>query len=1654
MKVFGYRDNGAGEKVLSDIFDIMVCTYSGKDMGERKITATIKWPTRIDFQIGDYIELPMQNLLKEQGKYNGGVSYVERFYIYVPPTIKKTASSMSVGDAFEHTVTFYPPQYELSMVRMRDFIQDGGYSVQGAAYTGFDSVAFLGGANALMKRIQACLDVAHENGTCGKWEYKIADAVNEDINSGIEYKTFQFSGNSVADAIQYLNKEDYCNTTFFVNGRTIYVGFHRPYFCTVNEDATLIVDKPLNFKYGKTSHLPVDIDHGGLFDITKTIGNRSPITRLYAYGASRNLNRYYNADKIKSGRYVKSLMLPSFSNDGKTDFIDSTEAIERFGIREGSKTFDEIYPSLRYVTYGDLRRIKYCIKIKGSGLQSDGTDVLERDTMYNYAVARAQCYKVVPSENPGINKLVECAPEHDIAIIVHATGGNNGKGKLIKTVLYGGATDNEALMKQRAADRYVPDRKDVATQTDPIPGSCFLVHDYHWADLNGEVHTAEDRTLWFTKPEDYDDENPGLYPSDDAHNQAQLHRIEYVDTFWLTDVYIMQTEGGHVVYDQQFFNREGYSAYCYARFNDTNKYPDSTPVGEIVGVEPITLTDTSELIENGGGQASFDVYIRDIGFELDEQNDFGEMVHIVNGNVKFAPITGNLVGMEFESERIPNQANGTVVPAYLKDGSFNNGTETIIPFRDMHDSQTYAHVDAALNNGAAWRIRLLRIDNGENFTLGGNSVGVRIPTKEYNMNIGDRFVLLDVYMPDVYIHAAEQRLYQEAHRYLDKVDNGDLSYSLSIDKVRMQQIPLYALQMREGVNMRVIDEDLEIESKVKNVELFSLESGFVQTETPYKVEYTEHTIIPNNFVSVWQFARARFKEGKYIIPVSKEFYPYFNKRTQFYTEVKTPSGRYTTHSFTLEGYDVVDYKDINVNYRAQWSEAIKTHTDDYVFVELDFLSFDCMTDEQQSEGKFVMAQLVYSLYTDEKVPLKAGDKVEIAINNPINFDNSKYYNLKIAVERSQILRTDFGSKYPKLYIATSTNTRYEITDCTIIEHDTSNGMTLLEYSFYIESVFDASMYSKVCVEYSYRTGQNDYKAILYSVNMKNIDAEGDEVKYVDMKVESCTIEIHDNTRDNDKRIVEHRAEPIKIISATVKEVTNASSWAALMNQVDEDRIETEANSAIVQGLVNSARTNYNKVANLRNAIFDPDGTCNQTFLQVMMMQVGADSMNFMMNKTYQDASGGAHNYRVDNKLRSFQIFNDDTLTHYVFTGGHQGGVWSVPGNVMLRMSGTQVYYVCIKADKNSATASWVIDTQQHAYNEDPDFWYFNFGILTIGDSGYEFTETRGNAYMYGDSLVCGKISSLAKNSWFDLNTGNFVIGNTANGAALEYINGKLTISNSFGFSTIDGGTMLTNLMQMVNEDDEIVAGMSGKTDSGLISIGAGKPMNSNGVAMWAGGTYEEALNQAMGIANQLGKILPILLTKRGIGSRIGCFEVISDSAVRVTTGTNSYIDIDTVGGITVKSNDGEISINTNDGITVKNAAGDICTVISNKPYGMIDEPEDGKFKTVICKDGIRSGSKYVYFENVVTNGTLLTTMKGINSSLKVYDGYAEWRSHTDTTFPDGAGLILTAANNTGGTTRRWAMRLLNPIVGKEAQRLQSGTVYHDNGTLKIYQEPQ
>lgn len=1742
MKV--YRDivDNNGNVTKTPIFNIMEGTYSGKDMGERSITATIEFPTPIDFHAGDYVEFDIADLIR--GENVEGGHFLEKFYIYTMPTIKKVASSMSVGNAFEHTVTFYPRQYELGCMQMRDVLQQVN---SGIIYTGYDEFSFYGGAKTLIDRVIAVLNERFPKTATGVagvdyWDYRISDSVNEERNTALEKFQFDFSGNSVMDAVLKLNDENGINTKFWINERMIYIGFKRPYVCGV-DSANVLRTIPFDFKYGKTSHLPISTNYGNLFTITKSLGSNSPITRLYAYGADRNLHRFYCSDRIKSGRYVNHLMLPSFGNDGKTDYIDSSEGIAKFGIREGSKTFDEIYPSLRYFTYGDIRSVKYCIKIMGSGVEPDSSQY-ERGKTYQYPIARVQCYKVEPLAGTKVNHLVQSAPPVDLAVFCHATG------KTVKVILYAAKDGKTALQRQQeAAGKWDNGNYRVPAQTlhgtDYIAGSAFAIHDENYPcahthekytgsigakqqDDSGKPLTRDDWFVDADKIEIHEGEEKVVNPAKEKYqNEVSIHQIHYTDTHWITDIFEF------TAYDQTSFQRQGYSAYCWARINNT--YPksmsDSVEVNQVVDVPAVVIPDTDLNSGNGTNQQYWEIFTRDMGFKINEQTWFGDYVFLF-GNCTVNFLDGNLGGYGFTCPKENNskEVQEIYIPALLDDGSKNK------VFFEGDKYVTAAQCRKAYEQGAYWRILLQRADT--------DIANYWMPNISVNGNAGDHFVFLDIYMPDIYQRVAERRLEKEARKYLDANDDGDIQYSFDFDKVRMIQVPAFGLQMREGAIMRVVDDDLDVKTLNSAKTIFQQTSGLVSRKTVYQTTYTESSqekvyyteqhrdidyLIEQGVVKLDEKTNKILKGDS--APITHKLY--FSKDPTnlvngihidapaewIYISDEDLSDTTGEPFAPINGVNVriVERKTENSNFAYYLTDLyltlnaknIRHNNSGQYLVDLSYHSQFGVLPRwyEDRDGKFLLGIVEYdmhyphtydeTIYTPNINLRPQGSRFFCPSQQLTEFKANKYYEVTMDCENTTMpffdkngMRTlfallnnlgDYASWFVPEYISE------EITD-----FDGSDKWRRFVFKFTLEETFNDSQDYYPAIQYI-----SDGKTEEVSVRLISIiesDAGGlKELNYADLNIDTITIKFHDNTREHgvslqngiepSRRVGNAISPMIREISATVKEESRASAWAQMMSRIENNEIVGDQIIRTQEQIANAARRRYRELLALRDSIFDPDGTCDQTFLHIMMLQVGADSMNYQLDKTHQSANGNALSNcridRVENNNDTFSVLSEDILRHYVFTEDEPQGLWYVekPAQAfdlaqVADDNGTlyyPTYFVAIKcAIHDSRSAVWVCEQTQHKVNEDSEYYYFNWGILNPDNEGhYTLTETRGNAYMYGDNLVCGKISTLAGQSYFDLTHGNFVLSDGTN-TALSYINGILTISGvtdnidkvlsqleglqdmviggenlysgndremliygedangdeaeSFRFNYFY--TLETNTTAVVTaelENDEALSGVnnlyvvaipygtsgltesndvlwrdgqgnynvvltylssmkiydigtpikSGSTkqllyffakdskndlgslypDDGMVyarkimvqkgtkatayqpytghavqvsksfvetavqngstqiaggltmtnllllkdenkKISAGMSGLSDNVTMWGGGSYEDAVKQANGLVAELSKLLPVLITKQGVGSNIGCFKVLNEHAVEVNGSNGDKIVID------------------------------------------------------------------------------------------------------------------------------------------------------------------
>jgi len=183
----------------------------------------------------------------------------------------------------------------------------------------------------------------------------------------------------------------------------------------------------------------------------------------------------------------------------------------------------------------------------------------------------------------------------------------------------------------------------------------------------------------------------------------------------------------------------------------------------VLGAEQIA--DNGKATEENEIQATFTITLKDIGFDI---NDY-----LSTSSATIAMKNGMCGGREFEIVSCEKQDDGS---------------------------------------------HLLTCNRSEDSTL-----GLYFPYVDYQIKTGDKFVLLNIEMPDVYVKAASQRLLEAAKAYLAKNDYVRYSYSPTVDNIYMARqhdnakkygTTSFYETIKEGDLMLFEDDDLGVSGNI------------------------------------------------------------------------------------------------------------------------------------------------------------------------------------------------------------------------------------------------------------------------------------------------------------------------------------------------------------------------------------------------------------------------------------------------------------------------------------------------------------------------------------------------------------------------------------------------------------------------------------------------------------------------------------------------------------------------------------------------------------------------------------------------------------------------------------------------------------------------
>ena len=188
--------------------------------------------------------------------------------------------------------------------------------------------------------------------------------------------------------------------------------------------------------------------------------------------------------------------------------------------------------------------------------------------------------------------------------------------------------------------------------------------------------------------------------------------------------------------------------------------------------------------------------------------------------------------------------------------------------------------------------------------------------------------------------------------------------------------------------------------------------------------------------------------------------------------------------------------------------------------------------------------------------------------------------------------------------------------------------------------------------------------------------------------------------------------------------------------------------------VAKARRNWRTTQELLSMIFDSDGyfdteNIRPNSIETMMLSVGNRAGQFLMRDVMFVANSIVNSKPSPNIVQV--ISNEGLLVHYAIADTDK--TWIVSSSTT-ELKSTASHYIYARCAKDSNGCTIVFSTDKKEVDSDVNYYYFPVGIISSVYEGYrEITTTYGATRITGRTITCGKIESVDKKTYFDLDNG-------------------------------------------------------------------------------------------------------------------------------------------------------------------------------------------------------------------------------------------------------------------------------------------------------------
>ena len=753
-----YKEVVDGVSVEKIRYSVEKWQADDKYMGESFITFTVKSSKPIAFYVGDYCE------------YRG-----EIYTLNYVPSVSQRGNIGDSGDSFVYeSVKMDSVREELGRVIMLDITPTTGDYIpeKETNYTGSSQFQLYCGETSvngktrtpvctLAGKIQANLDRAYP--TKG-WKVLVdTESTHEEggeqvLDTHSDEKVLTFDNTTVSAALAEVKNS--FDIDFAIKGRIIYIGHT---FGSITGNG----EEYYYFGYGR-GYLSENNQGKALFELKRSAdSNQKIVTRLRALGSTKNMPyRYYNKKyNLSQSMFPINLQLPDTfetpavkaSNNkqrksmypwirdvlGETNdaYIDKNDNCLKTveGLREECMRWDgsnpdlkEIYPSIEEVTYKDLR----------GALCEDMDGIKGSSSFANYLDAERvdEILKVGDNANIGDGILPESdstrQTESDKEVRLSTsetkeTLAYNGTG-------YSGTEHTVMNISSQYAGEYILSNSHLwfgayyklgRHQAEDVKKTCSVAYRIrvYAKPLGTEKESVICEYLSAFKKISNRDEEYEVEVVKLPDSDAESPKVPKIELTAASDVRItvaLMVKDIDYSYDQYSITwKLGLSKNETA---DTDTKWTPALIWDLKG-------SASTLMKN-----PFQVYVKDMGFDFVAQFS-------TSNEPRIAMKTGMCVAREFKIGNNPEKVK------VEKDGKTYN----------------------------AWKLTLAKTED--------SGLKTYYPNENSPLSPGDRFVILGIEMPDVYVEAASMKLLVEATKALSDVCDTKHTYEPSVDDIYLQR---------------------------------------------------------------------------------------------------------------------------------------------------------------------------------------------------------------------------------------------------------------------------------------------------------------------------------------------------------------------------------------------------------------------------------------------------------------------------------------------------------------------------------------------------------------------------------------------------------------------------------------------------------------------------------------------------------------------------------------------------------------------------------------------------------------------------------------------------------------------------------------------------